>query len=930
MKTPFAQTSAQHDVSQTCTAKKLLTLVALVLTLFAHQATAQTLPSGFSQVLVANGISNPTVMAFAPDGRIFVAQQTGQLRIIKNGALLATPFISLSVNSSGERGLLGIAFDPNFATNNYIYLYYTVSSAAYNRISRFTANGDVALAGSEQVVLNLDALGSATNHNGGTMQFGPDGKLYVGVGENANTANSQNLDKYLGKILRINPDGSIPTGNPYTTGTAQRRRVWASGLRNPYTLTFQPGTGKLFINDVGQNAWEEINDGTIGGKNFGWPAAEGNSTNPAYTNPVYYYGHGSGVGVGCAITGGTFFNPPSTNYPTSYIGKYFFLDYCNRWIDQLSLSGSTATRSNFGSNIAGSAVCIVTGNDGNLYFLSRDNSAVYKIVYTASTAPLITNQPQSATVALGSPASFSVTATGSAPLSYQWRKNGSNITGATASTYSIANTTAASAGTYSVVVSNSAGSVTSNNATLTISAANQPPVANIVAPAAGATYAGGQVINFSGTATDPENGTLPASAYHWYVLFYHDTHNHPGPSTPSGVSSGSFTIPNTGETAANVFYRLYLVVTDAQGATDTSYTDIIPRTSTITLNTQPQGLTVTIDGQPVTVPTTITSVEGVLRTFGTNSPQTLNGVSYSFSSWSQGGAQTQTIATPVNDAVYTASFSTGGSTVSTVRNSIADAAVRSGSFANTNYGSATSMETSNASGNAGYQTYIRFNIGTIPLNPVGVIVRLYGALSNANIASAQVQLFNVPASTSWQEATLTDANKPAAETTPVASLSVTGTSKKFYEWDVTQFIIDLRAQGITSVTFAVKTATPTPTSTLVFNSKENAAYKPQMKLTVNAPSNLVVPDYVSAKFGSVGSIVVYPNPAADYFIFTYPAAFTGTKLRMRDLSGRTFKEIVLNGAGTQRIPIDDVQKGMYFLSVEKDGKKLTEKVTVVK
>ena len=140
---------------------------------FINTAMGQDLPLGFSQVLVSNGIGAPTTMAFAPDGRIFVAQQSGQLRIIKNGILLTQPFISLNVDASGERGLLGIAFDPAFASNNFIYLYYTLASGANNRISRFTANGDVAVAGSEVVVLNLDPLSTATNHNGGTMQFGP-------------------------------------------------------------------------------------------------------------------------------------------------------------------------------------------------------------------------------------------------------------------------------------------------------------------------------------------------------------------------------------------------------------------------------------------------------------------------------------------------------------------------------------------------------------------------------------------------------------------------------------------------------------------------------------------------------------------------------------------------------------------------------------
>ncbi|MEP7372781.1 MAG: PQQ-dependent sugar dehydrogenase [Chitinophagaceae bacterium] len=626
----------------------------LLFLFFFNKTTAQTLPSGFSQVMVANGIADPTVMAFAPDGRIFVAQQTGQLRVIKNGTLLAQPFISLSVSSSGERGLLGIAFDPNFNSNNYIYLYYTLSSAANNRISRFTANGDVVVPGSEMVLLNLDPLSGATNHNGGTMQFGPDGKLYVGIGENADAVNSQNTDTYHGKLLRINPDGSVPPGNPFTTGSNQQLRIWSYGLRNPYTISFQPGTGKLFVNDVGSSVWEEINDATTGGKNYGWPYEEGNGSQ--FSSPVYAYPHGSGNTSGCAITGGTFFNPSSTNYPSSYIGKYFFLDYCSNWINTITLNGSTATQSNFAGNIAGSPVSLTTGTDGNLYFLSRDNSAVYKITYTGSSGPVITNQPQSLTVAQGNTATFNVTATGGAPLTYQWRKNGTNISGATNASYTISSTTATNAGTYSVVVNNSSGTATSNDATLTVTSPNKPPVATITTPAAGATYAGGSVISFNGTATDPENGNLAASSYSWYVLFHHDTHTHPGPTATTGATNGSFTIPNTGETAPNVFYRLYLVVTDQQGAKDTAYTDILPRTSTITLNTVPQGLNITLDGQPFATPLTVTSVEGVLRAIGTVSPQTINGTAHNFISWSQGGSQTQTIATPVNDATYTANF----------------------------------------------------------------------------------------------------------------------------------------------------------------------------------------------------------------------------------------------------------------------------------
>ena len=328
-------------------------------------------------------------MATAPDGRIFVTQQSGALRVIKNGALLTTPFITLTVDSDGERGLIGIALDPTFTTNHFIYLYHTVPGApAHNRISRYTANGDVVVAGSEVVLLDLNALSAtATNHNGGGMVFGKDGKLYVGVGENATRANAQNINNYLGKVLRLNPDGSAPADNPFPTGSESAKRIWAYGLRNPYTLAVQPGTGRILVNDVGENTWEEINDATTGGQNFGWPDAEGATctgpscaTNTSYSYPVYAYAHGTGDGIGCSIAGGVFYNPAINRYPASFTGKYFYQDYCNNWINVLDVSSPTAVRSAFATGLAAGGVDLMLGTDGYLYRLSR--GSLYRIIYT--------------------------------------------------------------------------------------------------------------------------------------------------------------------------------------------------------------------------------------------------------------------------------------------------------------------------------------------------------------------------------------------------------------------------------------------------------------------------------------------------------------------------------------------------------------------
>jgi glucose/arabinose dehydrogenase/regulation of enolase protein 1 (concanavalin A-like superfamily) len=663
-------------------------LLILSLLLISTQLHSQTYPSNFSQVAVANGISNPTVMTFAPDGRIFVAQQNGNLIVIKNGVKLTTPAIALPVNSSGERGLIGMALHPSFSSNGFIYLYYTLPDGSRNRVSRFTMSGDVITPSTETVILNLDPLSSATNHNGGAMHFKGD-KLYIAIGENANGSHAQNLDTYHGKLLRVNADGSAPTDNPFnTTGaSAQRQRVWAWGLRNPYTFDVQPGTLRVFVNDVGQSTWEEIDDATTGGRNFGWPSTEGATTNPSFTTPVFSYPHGSGDGAGCAITGGVFFNPSTTNYPSSFIGKYFYQDLCNAWINYLDLS-TGVVRQAFATGLPGQSLAIDVGNDGNLYYLSRSAGTLYRIIYSGNQSPAITDQPDNVTVNAGQPATFQVSATGTPPLSYQWRKGATNIGGATSATYTIASTQTSDAGSYQVVVSNSAGSVTSSVATLTVNAFNAPPNASITTPTSGALYRGGDVISFSGTATDPEDGTLPASAFSWSVVFHHDTHVHDGPPIADGATSGTFTIPNSGETASNVFYRLYLIVTDSDGLRDTAFVNINPRTTTISLASSPTGLQVTLDGQPVTTPYSTLGVEGILRTIGVVTPQTLSGTTYTFNNWSHGGAATQTITTPVDNTTYTANFtsSPGGLPSPWLSRKVGSPAIAgNGSFANNTF-----------------------------------------------------------------------------------------------------------------------------------------------------------------------------------------------------------------------------------------------------
>ena len=630
-----------------------LALLGAFVGLFPRAAHAATLPASFEERVVASGLNDPTAMAFAPDGRLFICEHSGTVRVVKNGAKLAAPFVSLAVASEGERGLLGIAFDPDFAVNKYVYLYYTTRlPEIHNRVSRFTANGDVAVAGSETILLELDDV-TTIIHNGGALRFGPGGRLFIAVGEDGRPPKAQSLDHLGGKILRINKDGSIPTDNPfYNTAVSKYRAIWALGLRNPYTFDIERGTGRMFINDVGNHSFEEINHG-IAGSNYGWPETEGATSDPRFRSPVLAYPHEFTDEGGCAVTGGAFYNAPQMPFPSAYRGKYFYADHCVGWIR--TFDQSTGESEPFATGVD-YPVDLKVDAQGGLNYLARGSNSVHRIFYSPSSQSgiSITSQPQDAVVEVGKNASFNVTVSGEAPITYQWRRDGANIPGATAATYSLRVTASDDEAVFSVVVTNGRGSVTSRNATLAVSL-NTAPSPTILAPTVGTRYSGGDEITYSGDATDAEEGALPDSAFSWKVVFHHGTHTHPFIDNRVGIRSGTFTIPTLGETATDVFYRITLTVNDIYGSASSVSRDIVPRVAQLQLRTNPPGLQVTLDGQPKTVPINENSVVGVQREIGA-AAQTRDGVTYQFASWSDGGAATHTISTPAANTVYTANF----------------------------------------------------------------------------------------------------------------------------------------------------------------------------------------------------------------------------------------------------------------------------------
>src|SRR5688500_18247691 len=614
-------------------------------------------PAGFTDTQIAANLNSPTAMAVAPDGRVFFTQQNGQIRVVKNGQLLSTPFATVTANADAERGLLGITFDPNFASNRYVYVYYTANSPnVHNRVSRFTASstGDVA-SGGETVLLDLPDIDGAIYHMGGALNFGPDGKLYCAVGDHQDGASAQSLTSSFGKMLRISPDGSIPTDNPFYAQTSGiNRSIWARGLRNPYTFAFQPGTGRMFINDVGQETWEEINNG-VAGANYGWPHSEGPNNVGGFNAPFYYYDHSQG----CSITGGAFYNPQNNQFPSSFTGKYLFGDYCDGYIRTINPTNASSV-TGFASGISG-LVDIDVAPDGSVWYLARgfqlNTGNVGRITYATSGAPQVTTHPQNQSAAIGDPVTFSVVASGNQPLGYQWQRNGANIPGANAASYTINSVVSGDNGArFRVVVSNSAGSVTSNEAVLTITN-NQAPTATITSPAAGTTFRAGDTINYSGTGTDPEDGTLGGARFTWQVDYYTNGLARPFVAATTGSTSGSFVVPTTGVyKRPDVFYRIILTVRDSGGRTHTVTRDVQPVTATVTLATNVPGLQLALEGQPMAAPFSFGSVVNFQREIGAPTPQTVNGTSYEFVGWSDGGAVTHTINTPATDTTYTATF----------------------------------------------------------------------------------------------------------------------------------------------------------------------------------------------------------------------------------------------------------------------------------
>lgn len=372
------------------------------------------LPTGFSDTLVAS-LPKPTALAATPDGRLLIATQGGKLYVQKSGKLTLARTVRACTDA--ERGLLGVAVDPQFAQNRYIYLYYTANvsgscaknspQSPVNRVARFVLPDSNVIGSGGPLVLIDNIPSPNANHNGGDLHFGKDGLLYVSVGDGgANSAAAAAKNTLLGKILRVTKTGGIPLGNPYRGADSRRcnvsgraaagqvcQEIFASGLRNPFRIAFNPNAAetRFFINDVGQNAREEINEG-VAGSDYGWPRREGvcaaggadcGAPPAGLTNPVHDYAHAS---TGCrSVSGGAFV--PIGVWPGGYRG-YLFADFVCGKIFRLSGSSSGYRVSTFADGFGAYSLVALAflpapGGQALYYTTYADGGQVRRISYTA-------------------------------------------------------------------------------------------------------------------------------------------------------------------------------------------------------------------------------------------------------------------------------------------------------------------------------------------------------------------------------------------------------------------------------------------------------------------------------------------------------------------------------------------------------------------
>ena len=673
-------------------------------------ATAATLPTGFEERTAVSGLTAPTAVAWAPDGRMFVAEKAGRVRVVTAaGTLVTKPVLDISdhVNAFGDRGLLGIAVDSDFASNRFLYLVYGYDAKTSasdqpksSRLVRVTVNADNTASG-ETVLLgshptqpcppaanNIDCMPSDSNsHSIGTVRSAPDGTLWVGNGDGSNyggtdpkavrTHDEQSLS---GKILRVDRNGRGVAGHPFCPGVSDLSqvctKVWAKGFRNPFRFTLRPN-GQPAVGDVGWGSWEEINL-VQSGRNYGWPCYEGRSRVGGYSSlatckdfyaqegtpagiayPDLFWSHGAGASVigGPTYTGGS--------YPDEFDGDIIYGDYVQGFIKRLELDGAgqPAGTKNFATDWFG--VDIELWN-GELYYVnfgdgSRGSGSVVRIAYAPNNATPIA--VATATPQFG-PSPLKVTFNGSGSsdpdgqaLKYEWDFGD----GTAKSTAADPVHTYTKGGNFDARLKVTDTRNASSTATVRVSVNNLPPVATLKAPLDGAKYRNGVPVQLSGSATDPEDGTLSDSRLDWNVVLVHGDHIHPLHTAAGKTTSFA---PST-DHDADSYYRVTLTATDSDGSTSSKTVVIRPEAVNLSIASTPAaGAPVTYAGYSlIAKPHSAKAAIGFRTSVAAAQRFIAGGRAYEFTGWSDGGPIAHDITIPATDLSLVARYRDAGPVV---------------------------------------------------------------------------------------------------------------------------------------------------------------------------------------------------------------------------------------------------------------------------
>jgi glucose/arabinose dehydrogenase len=655
-----------------------------VLVALAAPARAVTLPPGFETEVLGEGMGASLSVEFAPDGRMFVATSSGgYVHIFNPGSSKAVTKLDLL------GAIYGIALDTDFARNGYLYAVRTQNGHNSQRLVRMQIGPDNKLIGGEKVLVGAgiscknppveeDCMSALGAHDTGTVRSDPrDGTIWFGNGDNQDpgyrqeTFGAQADTTLTGKILHVDREGRGLPNHPFCPGVTDLDRpctkVWAKGFRNPYRFSFRPN-GDLLVADVGWASREEVSlvrtGSGGGGRNYGWPCYEGTLRTPSFRDdnkclelyakegtaaaavaPGFEYahiGHDFAVLAGPTYRGGT--------YPADFVGDAFIGDFGQGWIKRIRFdeAGNVVSIKDFASDIPDLTDMALAPNGDLVYTELRGR--VLAIRSTSTNRVPIARA--SATPTSGKPPlSVRFSSAGSSdpdgdPLTYDWDFGDGTAHATTANpTHSYTR-----AGTFAARLTVHDRNQASASAEVVVNVGNAPPTITLTAPAR---YRDGQTLKLSATATDAEDGALPASAFHWETFLVHDTHTHLG-DVFDGVRAIEFLAPDDHD--ADSFHRVTLTVTDTGGASTARTVDIKPETVPLSLTSEPPGAPLVYHGVDLVAPASRQAAIGLRTTVSAAQRFTRGGTTYEFRSWSDGGARLHDITIPATALALKATY----------------------------------------------------------------------------------------------------------------------------------------------------------------------------------------------------------------------------------------------------------------------------------